>query len=163
MLGLFWNDFDINEFIEEINTLLDSVPIMNTNLLKPKVEPLPMSTTFPVPSIIEPPKLELKSLPDKLKYAFLGDLKILPVIISSHLDKDQEGKLLDVLSKHKEALVWTIAGINRISPSMIMHQIHLKENANISRELQMRLNSVLKEVVRAEIMPVRCGYHLPYL
>ena len=35
---------------------------------------------------------------------------------------------------------------------MIMHQIHLEENAKISRELQRHLNPVLKEVVRAEVM-----------
>ena len=105
MLGLFWNDFDINEFIEEINTLLDSVPIMNTNLWKNKVEPLPMSTVVPISSINESPKLELRPIPDTLKYAFLGDWKTLPVIISSQLDEDQEGKLLDVLSEHKEVYI----------------------------------------------------------
>ena len=38
-----------------------------------------------------------------VKYAFL-DFETLLVIISSHFDKDQEGKLLDVLIEHKEAL-----------------------------------------------------------
>ena len=61
----------------------------------------------------KPPKLELKPLPDTLKYAFLGDSETLPVTISSHLDEDQEGKLLDVLSEHKEALGWTIADIKK--------------------------------------------------
>ena len=72
--------------------------------------------------------MELKPLPDTLKYAFLGDSETLPVIFSSHLDKDQEGKLLDVLSEHKKALDWTIADIKGISPSVIIHQIHLEEN-----------------------------------
>jgi len=76
----------------------------------------------------------------------------LSVIISSHLNKDQEEKLLNVLSEHNEALGWTIADIKRISPSVVMHQIHLEENAKISRELQRHLNPVLKEVVRAEVM-----------
>ena len=83
--------------------------------MKTQVEPLPVSTYVPVPSIIEPPKLELKPLPDTLKYAFLGDFEIFPVIISSHLDKDQEEKLLDVLNEHKEDLGWTIEDINGIS------------------------------------------------
>ena len=52
-----------------------------------------------------------------------------------------------VLSEHKEGLSWTIADIKGISPSMVMPQIHLKENAKNSRELQRRLNPVLKEVV----------------
>ena len=63
----------------------------------PKIEPLPLPTSVPVLSIVEPPKLELKPLPDTLKYAFLGESKTLSVIISSDLDKDQEEKLLDVL------------------------------------------------------------------
>jgi len=73
------------------------------------------------------------------------------VTISSYLGKDQEGKLLDMLSEHKEALGWIIADIKEISPSVIMHQIHLEENAKISREPQRRLNPVLKEVVRTEV------------
>ena len=76
----------------------------------------------------------------------------LPVTISSHLDKDQEEKLLDVLGEYKVAIGWTIADIKGISPSAVMHQIHLEENAKISRESQRRLNPVLKEVVRAEII-----------
>ena len=75
-LAHFGMNFDIDESIKEVNALLYSVPIMNTNLWKRKVEPLPMSTSVHVPSIIEPPKLELKPLPDMLKYAFLGDSKI---------------------------------------------------------------------------------------
>ena len=69
-----------------------------------------------VPSIIKPPKLEFKPLAATLKYAFLGDFKILLVIISSHLDKVLEGKLLDVFSKCKEAIGWTIAGIKELVP-----------------------------------------------
>ena len=67
-------------------------------------------------------------------------------------DKDQEEKLLDVLEEHKEAIGWTIADIKGISPSLIMHQIHLEENTKTSREPQRRLNPILKEVVRAEII-----------
>jgi len=33
-----------------------------------------------------------------------------------------------------------------------MHQIHLEENVKTSREPQRRLNHVLKEIVRAEVM-----------
>ena len=49
-------------------------------------EPLPLtSSTPPVPSLESPLKLELKPLPDKLKYAFLGADDTLPVIIASDL------------------------------------------------------------------------------
>ena len=60
--------------------------------------------------------------------------------------------MLDVLEEHKEAIGWTIADIKGISPSVVMHQIHLEENAKTSREQQRRLNPVLKEMVRAEII-----------
>ena len=60
--------------------------------------------------------------------------------------------MLDVLSEHKEALSWTIADIEEISSSVVTHQIHLEESAKPLREPSRHLNSVLKEVVRAEIM-----------
>jgi len=46
-----------------------------------------------------------------LKYAFVGESETWSVITSSHLDKDQEEKdqeekLLDILSEQKEAIGW---------------------------------------------------------
>ena len=69
------------------------------------------------PSIEEPPQLELKLLPNHLKYAFLGNSSELPVIISASLTLEQEEKLLRVLREHKKAIGWTIADIRGISPS----------------------------------------------
>ncbi|KAL4368237.1 hypothetical protein GQ457_05G025920 [Hibiscus cannabinus] len=63
------------------------------------------------PSIEHPPKLELKQLPEQLKYAYLGNNETLPVIISSKLQADQEERLIATLRQHKEALGWTIADI----------------------------------------------------
>ena len=45
----------------EVNTLLDSVPIMDTSPWKPMVGPLSVSTSISVPLIIELSKLERKS------------------------------------------------------------------------------------------------------
>jgi hypothetical protein len=59
-------------------------------------------------TVPEPPKKELKPLPDNLKYKFLGPTDTLPVIIASDLHVAQEEKLLNVLRKHKEAIGWTI-------------------------------------------------------
>jgi len=81
-LAHFGMNFGIEESIEEVNAMLNSVPIMDTNLWRPNVEPLLLPTSVPVLSIIEPPKLELKPLPDTLLYAFLDESKTLPVIIS---------------------------------------------------------------------------------
>ena len=102
MFGSFWTKFWIDESIDEVNTLLDFIPIIDTNQWKIKIEPLAIATSVPVSSIFEPPKLNLKSLLDTLKYAFPDDSKILPMIISYNLAKDQERKLLDILSDHKE-------------------------------------------------------------
>ncbi|XP_048232888.1 uncharacterized protein LOC125370638 [Ricinus communis] len=43
-----------------------------------------------LPSIMQAPKLELKALPDHLKYVYLGDKEILPVIISKGLTMKQK-------------------------------------------------------------------------
>ncbi|XP_057451945.1 uncharacterized protein LOC130743734 [Lotus japonicus] len=43
-----------------------------------------------VPSVLQAPVLELKPLPDNLKYAYLEDDKKLPVIVSSTLHENQE-------------------------------------------------------------------------
>jgi hypothetical protein len=66
------------------------------------------SSTPLIPSLESPLKLELKPLPDKLKYAFLGVNDTLPVIIASDLQKDQEDNLLKVLKEHKEAIGWIV-------------------------------------------------------
>ncbi|XP_027351187.1 uncharacterized protein LOC113862297 [Abrus precatorius] len=68
-------------------------------------------STRTLPSIMQPPTLELKPLPKHLKYAFLeADNKLL-VIISAYLDTEQEEKLLQTLATHKQAIGWTLADI----------------------------------------------------
>ncbi|KAJ9550857.1 hypothetical protein OSB04_014902 [Centaurea solstitialis] len=104
------------------------------------------------PSIVQPPELELKPLPSHLKYAYLLEDEKLPVIISSKLDLDQETKLLDLLRDHKRALGWTIADIRGISPSVCQHKIILEENSVGKAQPQRRLNPMMKEVVKKEIL-----------
>ena len=82
-------NFDIEHSIEEVNALLDSVPLLSTDSWQPKMINFPLSSS-PPPSAVEPPKLELKTLPNTLKYAFLGSSKTLPVIIASDLDDLRE-------------------------------------------------------------------------
>jgi hypothetical protein len=59
---------------------------------------------------------------------------------------------LDVLREHKEAIGRTIDDIKGISPSLVMHKIHLEENSKPSREPQRRLNAAMQEVVRTEVI-----------
>ena len=145
-LNLFGCKFDIEHSIEEVNALLDSVPLLSTDGWQPKVTPLPLSSS-PPPFAVEPPKLELKPLPDTLKYAFLGSSETLPIIIASDLDDLRERQLISVLQEHKEAIGWSIADIKGISLSVVMHRIHLEENAKTSREPQRRLNPIMQEKV----------------
>ena len=150
-LNLFGCNFDFEHSIEEVNALLDSVPLLSTDSWQPKVIPLPPSSS-PSPSTVEPPKLELKPLLDTLKYAFLGSSKTLPVIIASDLDDLKECQLISVLQEHKESIGWSIDDIKGISPSVVMHRIHLEENAKTSREPQRCLKPIMQEVVRAEVL-----------
>ncbi|KAL2243646.1 UNVERIFIED_CONTAM: Retrovirus-related Pol polyprotein from transposon 17.6 [Sesamum indicum] len=98
------------------------------------------------------PALELKELPKHLKYAFLGENKTLLVIISSKLTDLEEEKLIRVLREFREAIGWTIADIKGLSPSTCMHRILLEEGAKPSREEQRRLNPLMMEVVKKEIL-----------
>ena len=82
----------------------------------------------------ELPNLELKPLPETLKYAYLGENEKLPVVIASNLSKNQQESLLSVLKENKEAIRWTMADIKGISPTIVQHQIHLTENAKPQRD-----------------------------
>jgi hypothetical protein len=59
---------------------------------------------------------------------------------------------LDVLREYKEAIGWTIEDIKGISPSVVMHKVHLEENAKLSREPQRRLNPAMQEVMRVKVI-----------
>ena len=55
-----------------------------------------------------------KELPENLRYAFLSEIGIKPVIISSALNENMETKLLDVLKKNMEAFAWYIEDVKGI-------------------------------------------------
>ena len=104
------------------------------------------------PSLEEPPVLELKLLPEHLKYAFLGQGETLPVIIASDLMQEQEQALLRVLHNHKAAIGWTIADLKGISPAVCMHRIITDPATKPSRDTQRRLNPNMREVVKKEVL-----------
>ncbi|XP_022856556.1 uncharacterized protein LOC111377665 [Olea europaea var. sylvestris] len=62
-------------------------------------EELGTRTAKSVPSIVKPPKLELKQLPPHLRYAYLGESSTLPVIISSTVNEVEEEKLLQMFER----------------------------------------------------------------
>ncbi|XP_062018626.1 uncharacterized protein LOC133735235, partial [Rosa rugosa] len=113
-------------------------------------------------SIVQAPKLELKVLPEHLKYAYLGEKETLPVIISSTLEVEQERKLVDVLKKHKTAIGWTLADIKGISPTTCVHRILLEDGAKPTREAQRRLHPPMMKVVQDEVIKLLdCGVIYP--
>ncbi|CAN6566316.1 unnamed protein product [Malus baccata var. baccata] len=121
-----------------------------------------VSTDKLLPSVIQAPVLELKPLPDHLKYIFLGDNETLPVIVSSSLTAIEEEKLIRVLKEHKTTIGWTLADIRGISPTTCMHRILLEEGAKPTREAQRRLNPPMMEVVKKEIIKLLdCGVIYP--
>ena len=96
--------------------------------------------------------LVLKELPSHLKYAYLELPKNKPVIISARLSDAEEQRLLEILRKHKESIAWSIEDLKGINPSICMHKILLEENGRPTVEHQRRLNPVMKEVVRKEVL-----------
>lgn len=113
---------------------------------------LPENHAKLLPSSILPPKLELKPLPDNLKYAYLGDNGTLPVIISSALTLDQEEKLVKVLGEHSKAIGWTLANLKGLSPTLCSHKITLEKDAKTKRDPQRRLNPPMMEIVQKETL-----------
>ena len=95
---------------------------------------------------------DLKPLPDTLKYAYLDEKKIYPVIISANLSEHEEERLLKILKKHRAAIGYTLDDLKGISPTLCQHKINLEEDAKPVRDHQLRLNPKMKEVVRKEIL-----------
>jgi hypothetical protein len=67
----FEEDLDLDKLLEQANAMLEFAPLESSK-----------ENEIAVP---EPPKKELKPLPDSLKYKFLGPAESLPVIIASDL------------------------------------------------------------------------------
>ena len=64
----------------------------------------------------------------------------------------EEQKLLEILRKYKKSIVWSIDDLKGISSFICMHKILLEENAKTFIEHQRRLNPVMKEVIRKEVL-----------
>ncbi|CAN6725282.1 unnamed protein product [Malus baccata var. baccata] len=148
------NDFSLtmppNEDVIGMVAALESLPLQFGKFLDPIS--ISVSANKLLPSIMQPPTLELKPLPSHLKYIFLGDDETLPVIISSTLTTQEEDKLVRVLREYKTAIGWTLDDIKGISPTTCMHRILLDEGSKTSREAQRQLNPLMMEVVKKEII-----------
>ena len=95
---------------------------------------------------------ELKPLPDNLKYAYLDEKKIYPVIISANLSEHEEERLLKTLKKQCTAIRYTLDDLKGINPTLCQHKIKLEKDAKPVVDHQRWLNPKMKEVVRKEIL-----------
>ncbi|KAM2811938.1 hypothetical protein COP1_044518 [Malus domestica] len=124
----------MEENVVDIIAALDSAPIHN-----PKWRHVYESLGVPkqplFPSSEQAPKLELKLLPSHLKYAHLGVNETLPVIIAADLNDTEEDKLLRVIRKYQDAL-----------------GIFMEAGTKPTVEAQRRINPIMNEVVRVEVM-----------
>ncbi|RDX86385.1 hypothetical protein CR513_32281, partial [Mucuna pruriens] len=98
-----------------------------------------------------PPPMELKPLPDHLKYAYLDTEQQLPFIIVNNLHQEQEDKLLKVLRQHKKVIGWILSNLPGINPSIYMHRILMEEAAKPIRQQQRRMNPTILDVVKKEV------------
>ena len=152
LVTLSWVEEVTTSELEFLHSIIEHSEVLEANGWAPKFETLPPIEDRVLPSEERPPKLELKPLPSHLKYAFLGVEETFPVIISSSLESNQENKLLEILRTHKTAIGWTIADIKGISPLICTHKIHLEKDVKPSRQPQRRLNPIMKEVVKKEVL-----------
>ena len=94
----------------------------------------------------------LKDLPVHLKYVFLGKERSQPMILAANLTLEEEKEVVETLKQYKEAIAWTVGDLKGINPSICIHKILMEENAKTYIEHQRRLNPMMKEVVRSEIL-----------
>ena len=79
---------------------------------------------------------ELKPLPDNLKYVYLDEREIYPVIISANLSEKEEERLLRTLKKHRAAIGYTLDDLKGISPTLCQHKINVEKDAKPIRDPQ---------------------------
>lgn len=76
----------------------------------------------------------------------------MPLIVTSDLAEEYKSQKLEILKKHKRAITWQISYIKGNSPTIYMHRIMLDENTKNSIESQIRLDPIIKEVIKKEII-----------
>ena len=88
--GFFKSSNELNCDIANICPTLDYMQVPTSDVDQSNFEDM---IQLEKPNEEEAPELELKPLPEELKYVYLGEQQIYPVVISSQLMHDQEDKL----------------------------------------------------------------------
>nr|GEZ69508.1 reverse transcriptase domain-containing protein [Tanacetum cinerariifolium] len=99
----------------------------------------------------ESPEVELKELPPHLEYAFLGDNKKWPIIISKNLSVNEKSALINILKSRKKAIAWKLTDIRGIDPEFCSHKILLEEDFSPKVQSQRRVNPKIHDVIKKEV------------
>ena len=113
----------IDDDLKEIVASLETLSRLPPRYAPTPFVPLELNHEKLLPSVLHAPSLELKPLPEHLKYVYLGKNETLPIIIANNLSASQEEQLIRVLVEHRTAIGWTIMDIKGISPSLCIHRI----------------------------------------
>ena len=95
-LQQYMEDHENDTHMQERNEI-DKIFLIQPAILKHN---LPVEPLGILSKPKEDPVFDLKPLPDMLKYAYLDENKIYPVIINSNLSGYEEERLLETLRKH---------------------------------------------------------------
>src|SRR3954470_15551585 len=147
-LQQFMEDHENDMHMQERNELDDIFLRKPANLkVNLSVEPLGILSQQKEDTVFD-----LKPLPDTLKYAYLDEKKVYPVIINSNFLGYEEEQLLETLRRHRGAIGYTLDDLKGISPSISQHTINLEPDAKPVVNHQRRLNPKMKDVVRTEVL-----------
>ena len=75
------------------------------------------------------PMFDLKQLSGTLKYAYLDEKKIYPIISSPNLSEHEEKKLLKTLKKHRASIGCTLDDLKGISTTLCQHKLNMEPDA----------------------------------
>ena len=84
----------------------------------PSVTPTPTTNSDWDPA--KAPKIDLKTLPAGLRYAFLGENSTYPVIVNASLNPAELTLLMSKLRNHRKAVGYSLDDIACISPDVCM-------------------------------------------
>lgn len=57
-----------------------------------------------------------------------------------------------MISRHRKAIGWSIADLKGINPLVYSHRINLEEDAKPVRQIERRVNPLMKDVVKSEVV-----------
>ncbi|XP_038887801.1 uncharacterized protein LOC120077811 [Benincasa hispida] len=95
-----WAFKEENEEREDATTSLQTCHAITETMNNEEMLNLDEERKTQKPSLYQPPTLDLKTLPNHLKYVFFGQNETLPVIISFALPKEKETVLLSIMKKY---------------------------------------------------------------